>query len=106
MQFNDYVTFVLQGSWPGKVAHPSKLIEEAQEVVYAADDLKKALEDLDLGTYDEAKEDLILELGDTLCSVILVAHNHGMTIQQIIDASVEKFTNRQKYGKGNYGKRS
>ncbi len=55
------------------------------------------------GTY---REDILLELGDVLHYVARIADDHGFTLQEVVDANVEKLTNRKKYGKGNFGKRS
>ena len=51
-------------------------------------------------------EDVLLESGDCLAYITLTLIEHGLTIQQAMDANVEKLTNRKKYGKGKHGKRS
>jgi NTP pyrophosphatase (non-canonical NTP hydrolase) len=52
------------------------------------------------------KEDLLLECGDTLHYIARTLSDAGLTLQNAAEANIEKLTNRVKYGKGNYGKRS
>jgi len=58
------------------------------------------------GDVDSYREDILLELGDTLHYLCRVAHDLGYTIEEVADANVEKLINREAYGKGNHGKRS
>ena len=52
------------------------------------------------------REDILLELGDILYFWHRIARKHGITLKEAMSANMEKLTNRDMYGKGNYGKRS
>lgn len=60
------------------------------------------------GAYTRAdfSESVLLELGDILHYLVRTASDLGYTAEEVIQGNVEKLTNRKKYGKGNYGKRS
>jgi NTP pyrophosphatase (non-canonical NTP hydrolase) len=79
------------------------LSSEAGEV---SDVLKRAMRGDYSRRITDYREDILLELGDVLHYVCRIADDHGFTLQEVVDANVEKLTNRKKYGKGNKGKRS
>jgi NTP pyrophosphatase (non-canonical NTP hydrolase) len=55
---------------------------------------------------EEFKEELLLECGDTFHYMTRLLHDLGFTIEDMINANVEKLQNRKLYGKGNHGTRS
>ena len=57
-------------------------------------------------TPEEFREDMLLELGDTLHYLARLAYDLGFTLEEVADVNVQKLTNRKLYGKGGHGKRS
>ena len=55
---------------------------------------------------NELVEDILLESGDVLHYLVRLLQDVGYSLQDAMDANVEKLENRKKYGKGKHGKRS
>lgn len=69
-------------------------------------DVRKRWLRRDHKSFNDYREDILLELGDVLHYVCRIADDHGFTLEEVMAANVEKITNRKKYGKGGKGKRS
>ena len=96
LQFNDYQEFVKSMKrYPEKhaIVYPALgLVGEAGEI---SEKIKKWLrgdkEELD-------KEALLKELGDPLWYIASLADDLGYTLQEVVDANVEKLTSRKERG--------
>lgn len=71
------------------------LAEEAGEVVGK---IKKAIRDDDGVITSERREAIKKELGDTLWYLSRLASECDITVQEVIDANVEKLTSRRERG--------
>ena len=95
MQFNDYQEFV-----KGMKVYPEKhaiiyltlgLVGEAGEI---SEKVKKYLR----GDKPLDREGLLKELGDPLWYIASLADDLGFTLQDVVDANVEKLTSRKERG--------
>lgn len=94
-QFNEYQDFVkTMKVYPEKhaVVYPALgLVGEAGEI---SEKVKKWLR----GDKELDKEGLLKELGDPLWYIASLADDLGYTLQEVVDANVEKLTSRKDRG--------
>jgi len=85
------------GGWQNVVYPMAGLAGEAGEVVDRLKKLMRGTEDAQT-FYENAWHDqeALLELGDCLYYLTALAHDLGFTMQDVIDANVEKLTERHK----------
>lgn len=88
---------------PVPLYHTARLCGEAGEVADIVAKQQTINYALNPALY---REKLLLELGDTMHYIAHLLNGIDATFEEAAAANIEKLTNREKHGKGNFGIRS
>lgn len=98
LEYNDFVRSMKVYPEKMRVIYPALgLTGEAGEI---AEKIKKWIRDEDFanGMSVERREAILLELGDPLWYITSLADDLGYTLQDVVDANVNKLTSRKERG--------
>ena len=96
MNINEYEDFIKRSSFYRKIPM-TKLVYPALAMAGEAGEFANYVKKTMRGdfTVEEVKKELVLELGDVLFYIIACGQDIGVSIQEIVDANVEKLRVRQ-----------
>jgi len=106
MDFNEYQRKAMDTDLEGKkegddifyLGFMTKVLGLAGEAGEVTEDVKKILRDKGGKTTDKDREELVLELGDVMWYIAVVADYLGVTMEEVAEKNIEKLVSRKNRG--------